>query len=137
MSKHLGNFALGLLILSLITAFFHFMLMRGGAVALSREDWFEMHAFLVGITFASYLLLFRLAQNSPDKVGFAFLGAGVLKMAASVLYLLPWLRGGEPNAKSVALQFFAGYFIYLFYEARAVYKLSKKTTQQIEEHPET
>lgn len=60
-----------------------------------------------------------------DKVGFAFLALILLKMAASVAFLMPLIKGAENAVTNPVLQFFTLYFLYLIYDVLQVMQLLK------------
>ncbi len=63
-----------------------------------------------------YIFLLFIHQNFKEKTGFAFMGMGLLKMLAAVLFLLPALLNAKETAFENMLAFFIPYFLYLFLE---------------------
>jgi hypothetical protein len=62
----------------------------------------------------------------PDKVGFTFMGFGILKMAFAILFLLPLKEPTCLNPIPDVLAFFIPYFIFLFYETFYLVSLLNK-----------
>ncbi|MDN3595885.1 hypothetical protein [Zunongwangia endophytica] len=62
-------------------------------------------------------------QNYQDKTGFVFMGLGLLKMLAAVLFLLPALLNDEVAIFAQVIAFFAPYFIFLIFETTFTIKL--------------
>ncbi|WP_299776585.1 DUF6168 family protein [uncultured Formosa sp.] len=58
-----------------------------------------------------------------DKTGFAFMACGVLKMFATIVFLLPLILNSKETPASDVIAFFVPYFIYLLFETLFVVKL--------------
>ncbi|WP_373057260.1 hypothetical protein [Zunongwangia sp. H14] len=67
-------------------------------------------------TFIIYLLLLWIHENFPDKTGFVFMAAGLVKMFAAVLFLLPLLLAKVAHPFNNILAFFIPYFLFLIFE---------------------
>ncbi len=122
----ISKFLLKVLIFSVVLAFAHDLLVRFTSLELSRYKLFEIHVFLAVLTLLSYMALQWVARKNYERAGFAFLGSSLLKMMASLLYLLPMIRSEAPELKSTVLQFLVAYILYLFLEAREVFTLLRK-----------
>ncbi|WP_159022060.1 DUF6168 family protein [Formosa sp. L2A11] len=58
-----------------------------------------------------------------DKTGFAFMTCGVLKMFATIVFLLPLILNSKETPQGDVIGFFVPYFIYLLIETVFVVKL--------------
>lgn len=56
------------------------------------------------------------ARKSFDKTGFVFMGGSILKILASILFLLPIFINNEVNVLPEIINFFVPYFIFLIIE---------------------
>jgi len=65
-------------------------------------------------------------KQFPDKTGFTFLGFSILKMLATIIFLMPFLRSEIENKTPTILHFFVLYFIVLFIETVYVVRLINK-----------
>ncbi|MDT0642149.1 hypothetical protein RM553_04820 [Zunongwangia sp. F363] len=77
---------------------------------------FSVYAFHFFSTFIIYFLLLLVHDKFQDKTGFAFMGAGLLKMFAAVLFLLPMLLAKVAHPFANVLAFFIPYFLFLIFE---------------------
>lgn len=74
-------------------------------------------------TLLIYALLVLVNNHFNDKTGFAFMGAGLLKMFAAIVFLLPMLLNNTGHAFANLLSFFIPYFLYLVFETFYAVKL--------------
>ncbi|MFC4026632.1 hypothetical protein ACFOS1_04395 [Zunongwangia endophytica] len=81
------------------------------------------YSFHILATLAIYATLLFMNQNYQDKTGFVFMGLGLLKMLAAVLFLLPALLNDEVAIFAQVIAFFAPYFIFLIFETTFTIKL--------------
>ena len=84
---------------------------------------FAIYAFQFIATLIVYFLLVLVQQNFSDKTGFAFMGCGLFKMLAAVLFLLPMMLNGTLNPFQSLIAFFIPYFIFLVFETIYAVKL--------------
>ncbi len=77
--------------------------------------------FVAGLLIYSFLVFVH--QNFQEKTGFAFMGLGLLKMLAAILFLLPALLNAKEHAMQNLVTFFIPYFLYLFLETMFAVKL--------------
>lgn len=87
----------------------------------------SIHAFLFCSALVIYSTLVFVNNNLSDKTGFTFLALTVIKMFASVLFLIPLIQA---NLKEVSLDvasFFIPYFMYLFFETFFAIRLIKRS----------
>lgn len=81
------------------------------------------YAFHILATILIYAILLYINLNFEDKTGFAFMGMGLLKMLAAVLFLLPALLNDEVSIFAQVIAFFVPYFIFLIFETTFAVKL--------------
>jgi|SRR5690554_710650 len=82
--------------------------------------------FLFISTTLIYSTIVYIHKVLPDKSGFAFLGFGMLKMFAAVIFLIPLIKSEMENKIPATLFFFVPYFIVLFVETMIVVRLINK-----------
>ena len=68
------------------------------------------------ITILAHLFLLFVHKNFPDKTGFTFMGMGVLKMMACVVFLIPMIQSDTINRIPDVGAFFIPYFLFLLFE---------------------
>jgi len=89
---------------------------------------FSITSFLYISSTIVYLVTYYVNKKFSDKVGFAFLGFSILKMLATVIFLIPFLQSEIENKTPAIFYFFAPYFIVLFIETiSSVWLIGKKT----------
>lgn len=81
---------------------------------------FLFHIFSTLINFS---ILLWVHDNFQDKTGFAFMGLGLVKMLAAVIFLLPLLLSGISSVFLNILAFFIPYFLFLGFETFYAVKL--------------
>lgn len=82
-----------------------------------------VYGFHFAATLLVYFALLFVYANFPDKTGFAFIGFGLFKMFASVLFLVPMLLNESLNPFQDILAFFVPYFLFLAFETVSAVKL--------------
>ena len=75
----------------------------------------SIYLFLFIATLIIYIFLFFVNKKYPEKTGFAFLTTGLLKMMASVVFLLPLIQSKNIVVNDV-IAFFVPYFLFLIFE---------------------
>lgn len=74
-----------------------------------------------------YLIVLWVHENFQDKAGFAFMGLGLVKTLAALIFLLPLLMGESPNKFIDLMTFFIPYFLFLIFETLfVVRKINEK-----------
>ncbi len=82
--------------------------------------------FLFISTTLIYITVGYIHKVLPDKSGFAFMGFGMLKMFAAVVFLIPLIQSEVENKIPATLFFFIPYFVVLFIETLVVVRLINK-----------
>lgn len=82
-----------------------------------------IYLFHVLATLLIYIGILLVYKNYSDYTGYAFMGAGLLKMMAAVLFLLPMLLAKTKDPFINILSFFIPYFLYLVFETFYAVKL--------------
>ncbi|MCL6217125.1 DUF6168 family protein [Zunongwangia pacifica] len=81
------------------------------------------YMFHILVTLFIYIILLYINLNFSDKTGFTFMGLGLLKMFAAVMFLLPALLDDEVSNFAQVIAFFVPYFIFLIFETIFAVKL--------------
>lgn len=87
---------------------------------------YSIYMFLFTITLIILLLLMVVYQNYKEKTGFAFMVFSVLKMAFSVVFLIPLINSDLNNKIPDVLSFFIPFFIFLIFETKVVLTMINK-----------
>lgn len=75
-----------------------------------------IYVFHLTATLIIYAVLVWINENFKDKTGFAFMGFGMLKMMAAVVFLLPLILSKAPHTFANLVAFFVPYFLFLLLE---------------------
>ncbi|ESU29972.1 hypothetical protein FLJC2902T_04570 [Flavobacterium limnosediminis JC2902] len=67
-------------------------------------------------TLLFFFFLVFVNQTFFDKTGYAFLATGILKMMASVVFLLPLIQSDLDDKKPDVIAFFIPFFLFLLFE---------------------
>ncbi|HSD14516.1 MAG TPA: hypothetical protein VLB74_07700 [Flavobacterium sp.] len=67
-------------------------------------------------TLLFFFFLVFVNQTFFDKTGYAFLATGILKMMASVVFLLPLIQSDLTDKKPDVIAFFIPFFLFLLFE---------------------
>lgn len=86
----------------------------------------SIYTFHVLATFLIYIFILFVHKSFPDKTGFAFMSASVLKMMAVVVFLIPLIQSDRTNTIPDIAAFFIPYFLYLFFETFFALQLLNK-----------
>lgn len=73
----------------------------------------SIYLFHVSVTLLIMVTLLAVAKTAFDKVGYAFMACSILKMCASILFLIPLIKGEQTSKIPDTIAFFIPYFIYL------------------------
>jgi hypothetical protein len=76
----------------------------------------SIYIFHIVITIAAHLFLLFVHKTFPDKAGFTFMGMGLLKMMACVVFLIPMIQSDTVDRIPDVGAFFIPYFIFLLFE---------------------
>lgn len=71
------------------------------------------HIILTGLTCTGLIAIYKIV---PDKAGLGYLAMSVLKMFASIVFLIPLIKSGRENYIPDVFQFFIPFFLFLVYE---------------------
>ncbi|MDH3381642.1 MAG: hypothetical protein OEL54_02985 [Flavobacteriaceae bacterium] len=77
---------------------------------------YAIYLFHFTITFLILLSLIAVKNVFFEKTGFAFMALSLLKMLASVIFLLPLIQSEKINYIPDVIAFFVPYFLFLFFE---------------------
>ena len=111
---------------ALLLSFSHFLFVTYVLVDLKFELGIDsIYLFLFFTTLLIYIFLVFVNVKFPEKTGFAFLTSSLLKMMASVVFLLPLILSKNRLVNDV-LAFFISYFLFLIFETIFVVRLINK-----------
>lgn len=124
MKEKLIKFLIRLVPFTLVTFFIQYFIVNYGLEENNLYySTYAIYLFHLLSTFFVFALLVVINNYFKDKTGFAFMGAGMLKMLAAVIFLLPMLLNHSGNAFANLLSFFIPYFLYLAFETFYAVKL--------------
>ncbi|SFZ90073.1 hypothetical protein SAMN05428642_101726 [Flaviramulus basaltis] len=83
----------------------------------------SIYCFHFFATLLIYLFVFFVQKTFSDKTGFAFIACSLLKMMASIVFLLPLILNKEQSALNDVIAFFIPYFLYLLFELIFIVKM--------------
>lgn len=86
----------------------------------------SVNLFLFVSTLIVYMFVVYVNKNFSEKTGFAFLAGGMIKMFASIVFLIPLLKADLPTYINDVLYFFIPYFMFLLFETFLSVKLLHK-----------
>lgn len=86
----------------------------------------SIYVFHIIVTIASYLFLLFVHKNFPEKAGFTFMGIGLIKMMAGVVFLIPMIQSDTIDRIPDVAAFFIPYFLFLFFETIFAVRLINK-----------
>ncbi len=86
----------------------------------------SIYVFHIIITVLSYLFLLFVNKTFPDKTGFAFMGISLIKMMASVVFLIPLIKSDTIDRIPDVAMFFIPYFLFLLFETIFAVRLINK-----------
>ena len=93
-------------------------------LVLNQEDTIGLLLKIYIPLFLLTLIIFSAVQfvkkKDPTKMGFAYLVGSIIKMLASLTYLLPDLLNKTETTTNYALNFVVAFFILMFYEVYVV-----------------
>lgn len=86
----------------------------------------SIYVFHIIISILGHLFLLFVYKNFPDKTGFTFMGMGVLKMMACVVFLIPMIQSDTVDRIPDVGAFFIPYFLFLLFETIVAVRLINK-----------
>jgi len=86
----------------------------------------SIYVFHIILTSLSYLFLLFVHKNFPDKTGFTFMGIGLIKMMAGVVFLIPMIQSDTIDRIPDVAMFFIPYFLFLLFETIFAVRLINK-----------
>ena len=112
-----------LFIISLIIGSIHFFLIGNMEVFIPLQ---KIYLFNFFITFISLANLYFVYYKFRDYVGYTYLGIGIIKMALSLVFLMPLIKSDFDSKIPDTLNFFFCYFVILIIESVFLVKLLNK-----------
>lgn len=112
-----------LLLITMIVGVFHYLIIKNLSLFIPLIN---IYLFNFLMTVMGLAILYLIYDKFNDKVGFTFLGIGIIKMAISVSFLMPLIKSNFSNKIPDTLNFFFCYFIFLIIESVFMVKLLNK-----------
>lgn len=112
--KHLLKYLLGLTILLFVAQYLFQKNIFDSITFYYNTS--TIYFFHFTITFLILLSLIAVKNIFFEKTGFAFMALSLLKMLASVIFLLPLIQSEKINYIPDVIAFFVPYFLFLFFE---------------------
>lgn len=124
MNLPIKNFLKGFLPFSIILFLIHLLIV----LKFSNEYYFfysiySIYLFHAITTVIVCFVLIYMKKNLSEKVGFAFMALSILKMLATILFLVPLIQLDKDQKLPDIIAFFIPYFAFLFFEMTFVIKL--------------
>ena len=86
----------------------------------------SVYLFMIIATTVDYLILLFVNKNLSEYTGYTFMGLGVFKMFAAVLFFIPLIKSDTVNRIPDVAMFFIAYFLFLGFETFKAIQLLKK-----------
>ena len=86
----------------------------------------SIYVFHIVITLVAHLCLLFVYKNFPEHAGFTFMGLGVIKMMACVIFLIPLIKSDTVSRIPDVGAFFIPYFMFLLFETIFAVRLINK-----------
>lgn len=86
----------------------------------------SVYLFMIIGTTVDYLILLFVNKNLSEYTGNTFMGLGVFKMFAAVLFFIPLIKSDTVNRIPDVAMFFIAYFLFLGFETFKAIQLLKK-----------
>lgn len=86
----------------------------------------SIYLFQVILTIVAHSFLLFVHNNFPEKAGFTFMGMGVIKMMACVVFFIPLIQSEMLSSIPDIVAFFIPYFMFLLFETIFAVRLINK-----------
>lgn len=116
LGKKFAYFIIGILIIAGAHNFLSQVVLKRG------PDLWGIYSFLLPVSILFFLFHIWVYHKRPQYVGYAYMFFGLVKMAASVLFLYFIIRNPEHPRKYLLIQYMVAYFAILFVEALLLVK---------------
>lgn len=114
---------LNLSVISILIGFLHYLLVKKIQLFIPLQN---IYFFNYSLSLVVLLILYYIHNKFNDKVGYAFLTLGILKMMVSIYFLMPLIESDFSNKIPDTLNFFFCYFVFLIIESIILVKLLNK-----------
>ncbi len=116
MKEQLLHFLKGFIPFTLLLIAVHYLVISNIENANFYYSLPAIYLFHIVATLIIYLGLILVHHKAREYTGYTFMGAGLLKMLAAVLFLLPMILAKTEKPFLDILSFFIPYFLYLIFE---------------------
>lgn len=86
----------------------------------------SIYVFHIVITLVAHLCLLFVHKNFHEYAGYTFMGLGVIKMMACVVFLIPLIKSDTISRIPDVAAFFIPYFMFLLFETIFAVRLINK-----------
>jgi len=127
MSKDTSAFVIRLLIFSSVLFGIHFYIIYEFFDGELYIPLYAIYSFNTLLVFLVYSILNYKNKQGSKKMYQLFLGLTILKMALSIVFLLPVIFGKSDNTQLEILNFFIPYFLFLTFEIFSINNFLQKS----------
>ena len=127
MAKDISSFIIRLLIFSSILFGIHFYIIYEFFVVKLYMPLYAIYIFNTLLVFLVYSILNYKNKQGSKKMYQLFLGLTILKMALSIIFLLPVIIGKSDYTQLEILNFFIPYFLFLTFEIFSINNFLQKS----------
>ncbi len=127
MGKEIGIFTAKLIALAVLLFFLQSLYLSGEAQFPLYYSLSTIYAFHFLFVFSVFVILLYVKNTRPSYVLQFFIALTLIKIVASLLFLIPVFSGKSPNPGRDIIQFFLPYFIFLVAEISGVNKFLQKS----------
>jgi len=127
MAKDISSFIIRLLIFSSILFGIHFYIIYEFFVIKLYIPLYAIYIFNTLLVFLVYSILNYKNKQGSKKMYQLFLGLTILKMALSIIFLLPVILGKSDHVQLEILNFFIPYFLFLTFEIFSINNFLQKS----------
>jgi hypothetical protein len=127
MAKDISSFIIRLLIFSSILFGIHFYIIYEFFDKKIYIPLYVIYIFNILLVFLVYSILNYKNKQGSKKMYQLFLGLTILKMALSIIFLLPVILGKSDHVQLEILNFFIPYFLFLTFEIFSINNFLQKS----------
>lgn len=123
MKKLLFHFLKGFIPFSILLIAIHYLVIHNMEYTNFYYSLPAIYLFHILATLIIYVALVLVYEKAREYTGYTFMGAGLFKMMAAVLFLLPMMLDNTEKPFLDIVSFFIPYFLYLIFETTYAIKL--------------
>jgi len=124
MNLSILNFIKRFIPFSILIFFLHFFIIEKFSSSYSFfYSIYAIYLFQIITTAIVCFVIIYVNEKLVEKTGFAFMALSILKMLASILFLIPLIRIDKDQKLPDIFSFFIPYFAFLFFELMFIVRL--------------